>query len=89
VLSAVCLVFRMPILRLMNTSEAAMSEALGYSTVCIFGLVFIYGYNIVSAVLRGIGDSKHPFFFIGNSQLGAIKFYNPFVYHNVKILIFN
>lgn len=64
VLSAVCLVFRLPILRLMNTSEVAMSEALGYSTVCIFGLVFIYGYNIVSAVLRGIGDSKHPFFFI-------------------------
>jgi Na+-driven multidrug efflux pump len=26
--------------------------------------VFIYGYNIVSAVLRGMGDSKRPFLFI-------------------------
>jgi Na+-driven multidrug efflux pump len=31
----------------------------------MIGLVFIYGYNIVSAVLRGMGDSKHPFLFIG------------------------
>lgn len=28
------------------------------------GLVFIYGYNVVSAILRGMGDSKHPFIFI-------------------------
>ena len=28
------------------------------------GLVFIYGYNIVSAVPRGMGDSRHPFIFI-------------------------
>ena len=28
------------------------------------GLVFIYGYNVVSAILRGMGDSKHPFVFI-------------------------
>jgi len=36
-----------------------------YATICMIGLVFIYGYNIVSAVLRGMGDSKHPFIFIG------------------------
>lgn len=62
--SAVCILFREPILHLMNTPEEAFSEALGYSTVCAAGLIFIYGYNIVSAVLRGIGDSKHPFLFI-------------------------
>ncbi len=65
VLSVVCLIFRQPILALMNTPESAWSEALAYSTVCISGLVFIYGYNMVSAVLRGLGDSKHPFLFIG------------------------
>ncbi|MBO5203425.1 MAG: MATE family efflux transporter [Clostridia bacterium] len=64
VLSTVCLILRVPILRLMNTPAEAMDEALGYSTVCMIGMVFIYGYNIVSAVLRGIGDSKHPFIFI-------------------------
>ncbi len=64
-LSVVCLIFRAPILNLMNTPETAWSEALAYSTVCIAGLVFIYGYNMVSAVLRGMGDSQHPFVFIG------------------------
>ncbi len=64
-LSVVCLIFRAPILTLMNTPESAWSEALAYSTVCIAGLVFIYGYNMVSAVLRGMGDSRHPFVFIG------------------------
>ncbi len=63
-LSAVCLCFRVPILRMMNTPEQAFSDALGYATVSIVGLVFIYGYNIASAVLRGMGDSKRPFIFI-------------------------
>jgi len=64
-LGGVCLIFREGILGLMNTPEAAWQEALNYSTVCILGLVFIYGYNMVSAVLRGMGDSRHPFVFIG------------------------
>ena len=48
----------------MRTPEESYSEALAYSVICAIGLVFIYGYNIVSAVLRGMGDSKHPFIFI-------------------------
>ncbi len=63
-LSALCLLFREPILRLMNTPDAAFEQAMGYSVVCMVGMVFIYGYNTLSAVLRGIGDSKHPFVFI-------------------------
>lgn len=64
-ITAVCLFLRAPILQAMRTPEAAYSEALNYSTVCMCGLVFIYGYNIVSSVLRGMGDSKRPFIFIG------------------------
>ena len=48
----------------MNTPQEAFAGALASSCVCMAGLVFIYGYNIVSAVLRGMGDSKHPFVFI-------------------------
>lgn len=51
-------------LKLMNTPEEAMQGAVSYSTVCMIGLVFIYGYNMSSAILRGMGDSKHPFVFI-------------------------
>ncbi|MBQ7778686.1 MAG: MATE family efflux transporter [Oscillibacter sp.] len=63
-LSSVCLLLRQPILGLMNTPSASWGEALDYATVCIAGLVFIYGYNAISAVLRGLGDSRHPFIFI-------------------------
>lgn len=57
-------IFRTQILTAMNTPAECFKEALDYSTVCIVGLVFIFGYNAVSAVLRGLGDSKHPFIFI-------------------------
>ncbi len=63
-LSALSFILRDGILRLMNTPQEAYAGALAYSCICMAGLVFIYGYNIVSAVLRGMGDSKHPFVFI-------------------------
>ncbi len=62
--SIVCLLLRNQILEWMNTPFEAYDGALQYSTVCMVGLVFIYGYNIVSAIMRGMGDSKHPFIFI-------------------------
>ncbi len=63
--SVLGLIFQEPLLTLMNTPDAAYDGARDYSTICITGLVFIYGYNIVSAILRGMGDSKHPLIFIG------------------------
>ena len=36
---------------------------------CIAGLFFIYGYNIISAILRGMGDSRRPFLFIAIAAL--------------------
>ena len=63
VISIFCVFFRSELLKLMNAPDEAFSEALNYSTVCIIGLVFIYGYNIVSAILRGMGDSKRPLVF--------------------------
>lgn len=64
-ISAFGLIFRGEILDVMNTPAESRSEAMAYSVICMVGLVFIYGYNIVSAILRGMGDSKHPFIFIG------------------------
>ena len=36
-----------------------------YLIICAGGLIFTAGYNMVSAVLRGMGDAKRPFLFIG------------------------
>ena len=64
-MSVICYALRVPILKLLNTPEESFKYTLDYTVTCIVGLVFIYGYNIVSSVLRGMGDSKRPFVFIG------------------------
>ena len=63
-LSFFCYFFRVQLLSLMNTPPESFAEALRYTACSIPGLVFIYGYNTSSAVMRGLGDSKHPFIFI-------------------------
>lgn len=64
VLSIFGLLFLDDMLLLMNTPTEAFLGAADYSRISMIGLIFIYGYNIVSAILRGMGDSKHPFIFI-------------------------
>ena len=63
------LLLQRPILGWMQTPSEAYDGARWYSLVSILGLVFIYGYNLVSAILRGMGDSKHPFIFISIAAL--------------------
>lgn len=69
ILSVLCFCIRGAILTCMNTPKETWSNAMAYTTTCIFGLIFIYGYNIVSAVLRGMGDSRHPFYFIATAAV--------------------
>ena len=64
VIAAVCFALRFSILRWLNTPAASEKFAMDYLVTCVCGLFFIYGYNIVSAILRGMGDSKRPFLFI-------------------------
>ena len=64
VIALVCFLLRHAVLRWLNTPRAAAAFAMDYMVTCICGLVFIYGYNIVSAILRGMGDSRRPFVFI-------------------------
>ena len=71
-ISIICLLLRTPILSLMNTPPEAFSEANAYATVTLTGLIFIYGYNVMSAVLRGMGDSIRPFIFIAIAAVGNI-----------------
>ena len=48
----------------LNTPEEIWEYTRQYSVTCIYGIIFIYGYNLVSAIMRGMGDSRHPFMFI-------------------------
>ena len=63
-IALVCFLLRSSLLTWLNTPATARDYAMDYLVTCVCGLVFIYGYNIVSAILRGMGDSKRPFLFI-------------------------
>ena len=63
-ISVLCYLLRFSVLRWLNTPDASWAFAMDYLVTCACGLVFIYGYNIVSAILRGMGDSRRPFVFI-------------------------
>lgn len=65
VLSGIILAGRAWILETMNIPAESRKFAMDYLVICGAGLVFTAGYNMVSAVLRGMGDSKRPFLFIG------------------------
>lgn len=64
VLTAVMLVFVKPITGIMQTPPEAFDYTIQYITVCSLGVPFIVGYNGVSGVFRGFGDSKSPLYFI-------------------------
>ena len=52
------------LLTVMKVPPEAFGEARNYLLVCCCGLSFIMGYNVVSSVLRSLGNSRAPFFFI-------------------------
>lgn len=63
-LSVVFLTAKGWILDIMNIPAESYAFAEDYLIICGAGLFFTAGYNMVSAVLRGMGDSKRPFLFI-------------------------
>ena len=69
VISVICYALRFHVLRWLNTPSASEAFAMDYMVTCVCGLFFIYGYNIVSAILRGMGDSRRPFLFIAIAAL--------------------
>lgn len=51
-----------PILRALGAPSLA--EAKAYLQTCAIGLVFVFGYNALSSILRAVGNSRQPFYFI-------------------------
>ncbi|MDR2356477.1 MAG: MATE family efflux transporter [Oscillospiraceae bacterium] len=49
---------------LIKVPPEAQGEAWSYLSICTSGVVFTMGYNLISSVLRSLGDSKAPFVFI-------------------------
>lgn len=64
VLTPLMLLFTNQAVSLMETPTAAVEPARGYIFTCSAGLLFIAGYNAVSGIFRGMGDSRTPVLFI-------------------------
>lgn len=64
VLMAGAIFFCNPFLRLMNCPELGFQQARGYLIITAIGYPFIFGYNAVCGVLRGMGEAKRPLLFI-------------------------
>lgn len=63
-LSGLLLLFVNPIVSVMATPVEAVEATKRYLLICFIGIPFITAYNIISSILRGLGDSKSPMYFI-------------------------
>ena len=56
--TVILLFFVNPVLKAVSIPEEACEEAASYLMICFAGIPFITAYNVISAVFRGLGDSK-------------------------------
>ncbi|MGM8216492.1 MATE family efflux transporter [Bacillaceae bacterium W0354] len=53
-------IFSESLLRLLGTPTTMISDAKIYLQINFLGIIFLFGYNFISTVLRALGDSKTP-----------------------------
>lgn len=56
------------ILELMNTPPEIIADSKAYLDEIFKGLIFMFLYNLYTSVLRGVGDSKTPLYFLITSR---------------------
>lgn len=56
--------FARPISVLMQAPEESLDLTVSYVRICGSGIFFIVAYNVLSAIFRGLGDSKSPLLFV-------------------------
>lgn len=74
ILTAVLFFMADPFLKMLKTPPESFASAMSYVQICACGIFFIFGYNALSAVLRGLGDSKSPLYFVGIACIFNIVF---------------
>jgi putative MATE family efflux protein len=77
--TAAGLLLAKPLLNLLGTPEEIMPQATLYLRIYFSGIIIFFGYNGTSAVLRGLGDSKTPLYFLIVATIANIIFVLLFV----------
>lgn len=81
VIGSISFLLSYPILKVMNTPSNIMKDSLIYLQIQCAGLIFVSLYNYASSMLRALGDSKTPLYFliiscIVNTILDVVFVYN-------------
>lgn len=66
------ILFSAPIFRLIKLPEELIPQAITYMNIYLAGSIFFFGFNGTSAVLRGLGDSKTPLYFLIISTIANV-----------------
>lgn len=65
VLTVLLEIFAGNVMGLMQVPEASFDKAVLYVRICSGGILIIIAYNVISGVLRGVGNANLPFIFVG------------------------
>ncbi len=61
-----------PLLKLINTPQELLADSMLYLKIYVFGLPFVFFYNVATGIFAALGDSKTPFIFLACSSLANI-----------------
>ena len=64
VITAVGLICSPVLLRVMNTTEEVIGPSATYLRIYFGGILFVFIYNIGSSILRAVGDSRRPLYYL-------------------------
>ena len=63
--TVVSLAIYRPLFQALNVRQMTYQDACDYMKTICCGTVFVFGYNAVCSVLKGLGDAKSPLCFVG------------------------
>ena len=72
VLMVVGLAFGTGLLELIRTPEEVMADSALYLSIYIYGLPFVFFYNVSTGIFSALGDSRTPFIFLACSSTSNI-----------------
>ena len=61
-----------PLLDLINTPQELLADSMIYLDIYVWGLPFVFFYNIATGIFSALGDSKTPFIFLAISSTSNI-----------------
>lgn len=80
ILTVLTVIFCKDILRFMNTPEDLIHDSYKYIVVIFAGIPAVFLYNMVAGIIRSLGDSKTPVYFLALASLINIVLDITFIY---------